>query len=290
MTERIKHEYFSAPEDLILKEENTWFSKYAREVSSAIFIQEDVRLSRIIIASMLTEAWDERRFFEENAGLKPEPDETDRMLLIAHLQRLASFTGLLNGEEIWRIQGFEGKIPLSEFKLEDGLLPTFGEVASQTEKWKAEGLKIYMFHGGFDPPTILHLACAAEGYVQAFFQCDGRFRLLIGFEPDASREASKGENRPRYSANWRREVFGSFWMADSTVEMRTRNYSDETQRIQDYRDLNIDYVLLAVGQEEIDSRLRQIQNGGAEPRYFQHYSDTFHSTEVLDALKERGWL
>ena len=130
---RIKHGYFRGPE--LGTKEDSWFSRNANSIISAIFIQEDIRISRLLIANMLTEAWDEEEFFRENPELKPGFNELDRMQLITHLQRLASFEGLLNEEEIRTIQKAEGRIPMDNFMPKDGSLPTFKEVESQTKRW-----------------------------------------------------------------------------------------------------------------------------------------------------------
>jgi len=289
MKERVRHEYFSAPPDRDQTEEYAWFFKVREAINSAVIIQEDIRVSRATIASMLTEAWDAARFYRENAQQKPEPDESDRIQLLAHLQALASVSGLLSGEEIRLIQNAEGKIPVHDFIYEEKPLPSFEDVRRQTERWKEDGLKIYMFHGAFDPPTAIHLACATKAYVQGSFQCDGLFRLLIGFESDDSLQASKGTDRPRYTIDWRRKTFGSFWMVDSTVALRTQSYADEEQRVRDYQDLNVDYVFLAVNQEHTDKRLQQIEKAGAEPRYLPYYADSWHATDILAELKQRGW-
>ena len=288
ITNRIKHEYFSAPDNLF-RQEDTWFSRHGSGVTSPLFFQEDIRISRLVEASMLTEAWDRERFFEENRGLKPEADEVDRLSLISYLQQIVSFTGLLSGEEIRSIQRERGRLPLDDFVLPEQPVLTFDEVKIQTDRWKSQGLEIYMLHGAFDPPTTLHLSCATEVYVMANFQTNGLFRSLIGFESDISLRNSKGPDRPRYNCDWRRQTFGNFWMVDSTVEIRPQSYTDERQRIQDYRDLQVDRVVLAVGQEAHESRLRQIEKAGAEPVYIQALLDTFHSTDMLRALLSMPW-
>lgn len=279
MRERIKHEYFTAPK--IEEEENGWFSRYGKTISSGVFVQKDIRLARLVIASMLTEAWDERRFCLENRDMEPEPDEIDRMRLIAHLQHLASLTGLLNGEEIRSIQREEGKMSLAAFMPKEVTLRNFEEVEKLTEDWKTQGLRIGLFHGAFDPPTVLHLACATEAYTQ----CD---RLLIGFEGDISLKKAKGEDRPRYPLEWRREVFASFWMVDETFVLSSQDYQDVKPYVRDYQNLNVNYVFLAADQEEKEKRLLKIKLAGAEPKYLYHRDGAFTATAVLGLLKKRG--
>lgn len=290
---RIHHEYFDAvdPEELDERQKDTWFVKYGEGIPGGVFVQEDLRFSRMIIASMLTEAWNEGKFYVHNAGLKPEPDEVDRLYLINYLQSIASLTGLLNGEEIRLIQERKGVVPLEDFRLEEISLRSFDESVELTKKWKEKGLTIGLFHGAFDPPTAAHLMFATESYTQ-YPECDKR---IIGFENDLSLRNTKGAERPRYQLNWRRQVFGSFWMVDETVVLNAKSYYDMEAYVRDYRALNVDYVFLSAHQKEIRRRLKQISRAGAEPKYLYHLhdvpdQDVFHATKVLELLKKRGWI
>jgi len=201
---RIKHELFQAPDD-ILSHEGTWFKQYGEGVANLVFSHPDVALSRLLLARMLSEAWDRDSFFSENEMLEPHPDELDRMRLITWLQQTASFTGLLNGEEIRYIQKNEGRVNTSQFALETKPQPTFDELSHLTQEWRDKGQKTGLFHGAFDPVTATHLACATEIYPQ----CE---RLIIGFDSDRVLRSRKGNDRPRFPLNDRRSNFGNFWM------------------------------------------------------------------------------
>ncbi len=199
---KIKHEYFLAPplEDLMLNKD-TWFYRYGLGAVSPILTHPDVTVSRMLVASMLTEAWNCDRFFNENGHMVPEPNEFDRMLQITSLQQIASLTGLLNGEEIRLIQANEGDIPLPYFRLPEPPLLTFDEARAATQEWKAQGETIGCFQGSFDPTTAIHLGCATEAYSA----CD---KLLIGFDSDRLLRSRKGEDRPRFKLDDSRKKFG----------------------------------------------------------------------------------
>jgi len=280
MVERIKHEYFQEPEESL--SENTWFGKFGRTALSTIFIQKDVRFSRALVSNMLTEAWNESEFFEENGHMIPSPDEVDRMHLICHLQHIASSTGLLNGEEIRKIQESEGRVLIQDFLPKEGPLINFESLKEMTTLWRSQGLKIGLFHGAFDPPTVVHLACATEAYTL----CD---RLIIGFDGDDLLRSRKRDDRPRYPLDWRRKVFGSFWMVDGTFVLRADRIEDVSQYVQDYRDLHIDYVFLARQQEDKNARVKKIRASGAKPKILVHTGFELPATSILRLIKERGW-
>jgi len=281
---RTKHEYFQAPFDEIRKraKERSWFSEYGRGVPSVVFVQEDIRFSRLLIFNMLRETWDRERFFLENGEMEPKPDEVDRMHLIAYLQAISSLTGLINGEEIREIQEKEGRVSTQDFLFKEGALIDFNNLKEMTDLWRAQGLKIGLFHGAFDPPTVVHLSCAAEAYTH----CD---RLIVGFDGDALLRSRKGETRPRFSLDQRREIFGSFWMVDGTFVLRADSVEDSAQYAQDYRDLNVGYVFLARQQQDKSARIKKIMAGGAEPKILVHTGFERSATNILKLIKERGW-
>jgi glycerol-3-phosphate cytidylyltransferase-like family protein len=280
---KIHHEYFSAPHDLLKKHPDSWFYQYGLTAPGAIFSSPDIRFSRLLVANMLTEAWDRNRFFAENDHLIPKPEETDRMLLIAWLQQIASFVGLLNGEEIREIQECEGSIPSNKFILKEPDLLSFEQIAKQAGDWKSQKSTIGLFHGSFDPPTVAHLGCATEAYLQ----CD---RLLIAFDNDDLLRKRKGNDRPRFPLIDRRKIFGSFWMVDATLILRAKEISDVEQFAQDYRELGIDYVFLASNQEDHQNRLEKIAKGGAEPKYLKHRGNEFSSTRMLERAIQWGFV
>jgi len=98
--------------DSEIRRAESWYITYREGIANIIFAQADIRFSRYLIASFLTEASNREAFFEENAYLEPTPTEVDRILMIAYLRALASTSCLINAEEILEIQVKEGEVPL----------------------------------------------------------------------------------------------------------------------------------------------------------------------------------
>ena len=280
---RVKHEYFSAPNELLRSQPGSWFHKHGLAIPGAIFANPDIRASRLMIASMLIEAWDKNLFFQENGHLEPKPSESDRMSMIAFLQQIASSTGLINGEEIRMIQNTERPISLERFRLKEPILSNFNKVAGQVRDWKWKGDKIGLFQGSFDPPTAIHLSCATEAYNQ----CD---RLIIGFDNDALLRKRKGKDRPRFPLINRRKTFESFWMVDTTYVTGAKDETDIDQYAFEYLALGVDYVFLANNQKDLSSRLDKIRMGGAKPKYLGYQNREFSATRTLELAKQWGFI
>lgn len=282
---RVRHEYFSFPSlEEINQNDIRWFLDCQKGLQSLISAQEDVRFSRFLAASMLIEAWNREEFFTENGRMNPEPSELDRMLLITYLQLLVSCTGLINGEEIKKIQESGGKIGLDGFRPKSAGLPSDEETGMQAIAWKEKGLKIGLLHGSFDPVTVVHLACATEAYQQ----CD---RLLVAFDSNVLLKRRKGLDRPRFSLDWRRQIFASFWMVDGTFVLSANDESEEASYVRDYKHYRVDYVFLAKDQEDMTERKRKILLAGAEPRYtILQRANELSATEILKEIeRKRGW-
>jgi cytidyltransferase-like protein len=277
---RIRHEYFTPPADAEISGQERWFLRYRQGLANTIFAQEDIRFSRFVAAHMLLEAWDRDKFFQENGDMDPKPTEVDRTLMIAYLRALVSCSGLINGEEMREIQEKEGRVSLENYYSGDPELENYEELVSRAKEWKLRGLKIGLFHGSFDPPTVMHLACAAEAYQQ----CD---RLIIGFDSDELVRSRKGQDRPRLPVIERRAIFGSFWPVDGTFVLRASNTQDVEAYADDYQKLGVNFVFLASNQEDIEERLNKIRLGGAEPRYLSPQSGQFSATKIVQLIKER---
>ena len=280
--EKLKHHLvFDFPGET-LKDETLlpgWFRQHYWQTFSLFLTVPDLRVTRMLITSMLREAWNQNEFLGEN----PEADEVDRMYMITWLQMLASYNGLLTYEEIEKIRDSEGKFqPINQ--LETPVLQNFDATAKQASAWSNDGLVVGLFQGSFDPPTLSHLR-------DATLATEFCHRLVIGYDNDDLLRARKGAERPRYKLQWRRNVFGSFWMVDSTIVLRPKTLTGlDNQYEKDYQDLRISRLFTVADDPAIDLKRIRIEKLGGELVILDEPFGKFHSSSLVERLKINPYL
>lgn len=280
--EKQPHRIITHPFETFQNPAAGWFLDYGVTSIDFMFSIPDIRRSRIVMASMLTEACNPDEFFTENGHMNPSPNETDRNLQIAWLEEFATHTGLLHSDEIEKIRNLNGKIPLEHYIFTPKPTHTIETLSPITQIWKAQGDTIGLFHGSFDPPTITHLQCAMD----ASTRCD---HLIIGFDSDVLLSARKGPERPRYPLETRMAMFSNFWMIDASVTMSATTLQDEPF-IHDYQQIHVDYVFMTSGQEDITDRERKIVLGGAHPILLNVPDTPTSATTVMERAKKWGFI
>lgn len=282
---RVKHRFFKTADFLLdIAGSTSWFNRYGLSAPRLAVTHPDLRVAKMVTASMLIEAWDRDAFYKRNSDMLPLPDEFDRILYINWLQAIASTTGLLNGEEINLIQECEGKInPIVFYNGTEVNLTSLEQLKDKTKRWKIQGKTIGGYIGAFDPPTVTHLGCATDAYTQ----CD---HLIIGFDSNEALKRRKGPDRPRYDLQTRRKIFNGFWMIDDTFVLNATDINDPQSFSDYFKALNIDYVFINPNQEDMTNRLRQIELAGAQPRYFKYQGGDFSSTFVMSKVQKWGFI
>jgi len=286
---RAEINYPSLPKPAVNENYRGWFS-YEKGFNflSKIAFQEDIRVSRFLIAQTLAHTYQEIDFLEETGRDYPPATDNDRVFFQQFLRWTAPALGLLNQEDLDYIKTRRGQIDTGRFILPDVRLWTTDELQIQVAQWKEEGWKIGVFHGGFDPPTIYHLAIAT--YINNLFPDT---KLLVGFDNDNSLRR-KGDDRPRFLLDKRRIIFGAFPQVAATFVLKADNYTDVNSYAADYKKLQADKIFMTYEEttpEATENSLRRVEAirlGGAEVVLLPGRLPN-SATEIMDHIKRRGW-
>jgi len=284
---RAEINYPSLPKPAVNENYHGWFSfERGFKLLSKIAFREDIRVSRFLIAQTLAHTYQEIDFLEETSHDSPPATDDDRTFFQQFLRWSAPALGLLNKEDLDYIKTRRGQIDIGRFILPDVGLQTTDELQIQVAQWKEEGREIGVFHGGFDPPTIYHLAIAT--YINNLLP---NMELLIGFDNDNSLRR-KGDERPTFSLDRRRTIFGAFPQVAATFVLSAHNYTDIEAYAADYKRLQADKIFMTyeeITPEATENSLRRVEAirlGGAEVVLLPGRLPN-SATEIMDYLKGR---
>lgn len=266
---------------------NSWFQQnYQQILSQFLNSSDDLRLSKLLLVSMLGEAWDRDKFFAENRDLNI--DDFDRLQLITFLQGWSTTIGLLSYEEVTKIRDLgeagikdEAMKYFSELFRKKYEVSSLEEVSKKTKLVKKNNGLVGVFLGSFDPPTWVHLFCA-NFYHQ---YCDF---LIIGVDSNQLVRNRKGEGHPRYEFNNRSAVWSSFNnIVDSVIEF-PNFYSSDKGYIKEeitnfYQKLSTDIVFFNGTDPDRENRIKVIRDANALPFEFTPFAKNipFHSTDLM---------
>jgi hypothetical protein len=270
----------------------SWFEKTRREILKGVISgSDDLRFSRLLLVSMLSEAYDEKRFFDENKSLGV--NYNDRLFLIAWLKYWSTFTGLLSAIDVRTIRALSERglrrVVVGHFTRlikEEHTIESLEKISERTNDLNNSGKLVGIFHGTFDPPTWIHLACA--NYYHQY--CD---HLIIGIDADDLARKRKGEGHPRYGFTKRHTVWSSFeHIVDSVIEfpdviMQGGGY--DNQKVSEYyQKLGVGIVFFNGKEPGHEDRITEIKNGGATPFDISPFDEKVFSSTQLVKFKESG--